>query len=91
MAVDIADSDSSEQARAFLRKNGLSMPAAMDVTDSSTGATKGSASKGLGRHGLPQLYVLDPRGHVRWVHSGYDASEHVADQLASAIASVLPK
>jgi peroxiredoxin len=90
LAVDIADRDSSEQARAFLRKNGLSMPAAMDVTDSSAGVAKGSAAESLGQHGLPQIYVLDPRGHVRWVHSGYDASEQVADQLASAIASVLP-
>jgi predicted transcriptional regulator len=67
------------------------MPAAMDVADTGTGAAKGAAAESLGRHGLPQIYVLDPQGHVRWVHSGYDASEQVADQLASAIISVLPR
>ncbi len=87
LAVDIADGDNSGQARAFLSKRGLTMPAAMDI---SANGTKGTASQSLGRHGVPQLFVLDPQGRVRWIHSGYDASEQVGEQLASAVNSLLP-
>jgi thiol-disulfide isomerase/thioredoxin len=87
LAVDIADHDSRDQASAFLTERKLTMPAAMDI---STDGTKGTASQSLGRHGLPQLFLLDAQGRVHWVHSGYDASEQVGEQLDSAVASLLP-
>jgi thiol-disulfide isomerase/thioredoxin len=87
LAVDIADHDSRDQATAFLTERKLTMPAAMDV---STDGTKGTASQSLDRHGLPQLFVLDEHWRVHWVHSGYDASEQIGEQLDSAVASLLP-
>jgi peroxiredoxin len=90
LAVDIADHDNVEQARAFLTKKGLTMPAAMD-TGTPRLETKRSASQSLGRHDLPQIYVLDAEGRVRWVHSGYDRSEQLAGYLVTAVTDVLPQ
>lgn len=90
LAVDIADSDNVERARAFLTKNRMGMPAAMDIADTARPETKGSASQSLGRHGLPAIYVLDAGGRVRWVHSGYDRSEQLAGYLVAAVTDVLP-
>lgn len=87
LAVDIAGHDSRDEASAFLTERKLRMPAAMDV---STDGMKGTASQSLGRDGLPQIFVLDRRGRVHWVHSGYDASEQLGEQLDSAVASLLP-
>lgn len=87
LAVDIADRDSSTQARAFLAERRLTISGAMDI---SANGVKGTASQSLGRHGLPQIFILDAQGRVRWVHSGYDASEQLGQQLAGAVRSLLP-
>jgi thiol-disulfide isomerase/thioredoxin len=43
----------------------------------------------LGVGGLPSLMVVDPRGHLRVTHHGYDESEPLADIIAEEIDSLL--
>jgi thiol-disulfide isomerase/thioredoxin len=87
LVLDVADSDTVDQARAFLTKARLTMPAAMDSTG--TPGSKGSAAQSLGQQTLPQIYLLDATGQVRWVHTGYDGSEELAGHLADAITSAM--
>jgi cytochrome c biogenesis protein CcmG/thiol:disulfide interchange protein DsbE len=45
----------------------------------------GEAAKSLGVNGIPVLILVDRGGHVRFVHHGYDRSEHFEQALSHRI------
>lgn len=72
--------DTAEKARAFVGKQQLDLPFAYD--------SQGAASN-FGFEGLPALIILDPRGHIRLIHSGYDESENLAREISRDIEALL--
>lgn len=69
--------DTMEKESALAEHLGLKLPLAFDSQ---------GAKQALGIDGFPTLVVIDREGHVRQVHTGYDASEqlarHVSDEVA---------
>lgn len=61
---------------AFAARIKVSLPLAFDSH---------GAAQALGVQGFPALIILDGNGRVRLFHSGYDASEHLARQVATEI------
>jgi peroxiredoxin len=46
------------------------------------------AAQALGIQGFPALVILDGTGRVRLFHNGYDASEHLARQVATEVGAL---
>jgi len=69
--------DTAEEQAAFAKKLQLRLPLAFD---------RQSAARALGVEGLPAVIILDDVGHIRMLHSGYDASEHLAAHISEQIA-----
>jgi len=65
--------DTVEKESAFAKQIGLNLPLAF-------GSPKIRQALGVG--GFPALIILDRAGHVRLIHSGYDASEHLALRIS---------
>lgn len=78
--------DTMEMAKAYLLKRNVKIEAAIDSGDAESFA---AATKSLGVHGIPRLYILDSAGRVRVIHSGYDASENLKESLAREIDRLL--
>ena len=72
--------DTIEKARAFSVEKRWSIPIAFDTA---------GVRQALGVDNLPRLIVLDKTGHMRIVHAGYDASEHLATSISLQIESLL--
>jgi thiol-disulfide isomerase/thioredoxin len=90
LAVDTGTvGETAPKARAFLRKNHITLPAAMDDPLPGKPAGPGMAAHSLRLAGIPHVYVLDAEGRVRVIHSGYDGSEELAENLSRAINDVL--
>lgn len=68
--------DTTEMESAFAAQIHVSLPLAFDLH---------GASQALGVQGFPALVILDGDGHVRLFHNGYDASEHLARQVATEV------
>lgn len=72
--------DTIEKESAFLNQVSLNLPLAFDSR---------GLEEGLGLHGFPVLVILDGIGHVRMIHSGYDASEHLARFVSKEVAALI--
>ena len=68
--------DTLGKESAFAAQIKVSLPLAFDSH---------GAAKVLGVQGFPALIILDGNGRVRLFHSGYDASEHLARQVATEL------
>ncbi len=80
-AVDFGGhNETLEKAKAFVKKAGLDLPCAYD--------NQGAGSS-LGVHGLPAVLILDKSGHIREIHTNYDASEDLVANLSENIESLL--
>jgi peroxiredoxin len=71
--------DTLAKESAFAASLNLILPLAFDSQ---------GAAKVLGVRGFPALIILDPDGHVRLFHNGYDASEHFSRQVATQVATL---
>ncbi len=72
--------DTAEKARAFVGKQRFDLPFAYD--------NEGAGSN-FGFEGLPALIILDQRGHIRLIHSGYDESENLAREISREVQALL--
>lgn len=81
LAVDAGgEGETPAKARAFMKRRELRLPWAFD---------EGPARQAFGVEALPTLILLDGSGQVRFVHHGYDASEHVAQLTSNNIEALL--
>jgi len=81
LAVDTGWGDETAEVGAkYLARRHLDIPMAFD---------NGEAAKAFGVDGLPTMAAIDARGRVRFLHRGYDASEHMAAALADRIDRLL--
>lgn len=71
--------DTLEKESAFANQTKLKLPLVFD--------SDGTA-KALGVSTFPTLIILDAAGHIRLIHNGYDASEHLARQLVKDVAAI---
>jgi thiol-disulfide isomerase/thioredoxin len=80
-AVDVnKDGETPKKAQAFMRNYGYTLPVAFDAHNSAAS---------LRLTGFPSLVVLDRRGRVRLVHTGYDGSEPFRSKLRREIEALL--
>lgn len=68
--------DTIGKESAFASQINVNLPLAFDSH---------GAARALGVQGFPALVILDGNGHVRLFHDGYDASEHLARQVATEV------
>ncbi|HXR60535.1 MAG TPA: TlpA disulfide reductase family protein, partial [Solirubrobacterales bacterium] len=66
--------DLSEDGRAFVERYGLSYPQLRDGD--------GDAAHDYGTTGVPENYLVDPAGKVRWLLRGPVTAEHLHEQVA---------
>jgi len=79
-AVDVQkNGETPEKVRDFMQKYGYTLP--VGVADEE--ALK--ALRDLHLEGYPSLIIIDPAGHVRLVHTGYDGSEQLRAELSREI------
>lgn len=71
--------DNLGKEAAFAAQLKVSVPLAFDSH---------GAAQTLGVQGFPALIILDGTGRVRLFHSGYDASEHLARQIAKELGAL---
>lgn len=71
--------DTADKESAFAKRIGLNMPLAFD--------SDGTAPA-LGVSTFPALIILDGGGRIRMVHSGYDASEHLAQHVSEEVGAL---
>jgi peroxiredoxin len=77
LAVDAGwGGETMERGRRYLARRPMSLPAAFDV---------GGAAAALRVHALPTVVFLDRAGRVRFVHYGFDRSEHVDVEIVHSI------
>ena len=72
--------DTVEKESAFAKQIGLNLPLAFGAPET---------RQALGVGGFPALIILDRAGHIRLIHSGYDASEHLARRISKDIESAI--
>lgn len=81
LAVDAGgEGETPAKAQAFMKRRKLRLPWAFD---------DGPARQAFGVDALPTLILLDGKGQVRFVHHGYDASDHVAQLTSTSIEALL--
>ena len=68
------------KAKGFFDRMNLSLPLAI---------SEGESSKSLGVHTLPTLLIIDQRGRVRLVHTGYDGAENLEGTINQQITTLL--
>jgi peroxiredoxin len=74
--------DTAEKESTFAKQKKLNMPLAFD--------SHGTA-QALGVSTFPSLIILDGAGRIRLVHSGYDASEHLAQHVSKEVGALVGK
>jgi len=72
--LGIDSRDLSDDGRAFARRYGLSYPQLRDGD--------GAAAHDYGTTGVPENYLVDPRGKVRWLLRGPVDEEYLQDSVA---------
>ena len=72
--------DTIDKEIAFAKRFHLKLPLAFDREQ--------TTRQRLGIVGFPGLLILDANGRVRMTHDGYDASEHLADQVSKKVQSL---
>lgn len=71
---------SARKAKAFFARAGLSLPLVI---------AEGDASGNLGVSGLPALLIIDQRGSIRLIHTGYDGAENLGSIVRGEITALL--
>jgi len=71
---------SARKAEAYFARTSLSLPLAM-ADDETSG--------NLGVHSLPALLIIDQRGYIRLVHTGYDGAESIERIVNSEVGALL--
>ena len=85
-AVDVQkNGETPAKARDFMQKYGYTLP--LGVADEEALKPLGD----LNLEGFPSLILIDPAGHVRLVHTGYDGSEQLQAELSREIDLLLAK
>jgi thiol-disulfide isomerase/thioredoxin len=80
-AVDVQrNGETPEKGRDFMQKAGYTLPLAF-------GSQK--SYEALSLEGLPSLIIIDKSGRIRLVHTGYDRSERLQDELSKEIDTLL--
>lgn len=80
-AVDVQEGgDTPEKVQDFMQKSSYTLPAAF-------GTRKLCAA--LSPQGFPSLIIIDESGRIRLVHTGYDRSEQLQEELSSEIDALL--
>jgi peroxiredoxin len=74
--------DTVEKESTFAKRMGLDIPLVFD---------SGGAAQALGVSAFPALVILDADCHVRMVHNGYDASEHLARYISEEVGALAGK
>jgi len=72
--LGIDSRDLTGDGRAFVERYGLSYPQLRDGD--------GSAAHDFGTTGVPENYLVDPSGKVRWLLRGPVGEEHLREQVA---------
>jgi thiol-disulfide isomerase/thioredoxin len=72
--------DTVEAESDFARQKSFALPFAFDSQ---------GAAKALGVHSFPTLIILDGAGHVRMIHKGYDASEHLGRRVSKELHTLM--
>jgi thiol-disulfide isomerase/thioredoxin len=72
--------DTVDKESAFAKQMGLNLPLAFGSPET---------RRALGISGFPALIILDGAGHIRLVHSGYDASEHLARRVSEEVGAIM--
>jgi cytochrome c biogenesis protein CcmG, thiol:disulfide interchange protein DsbE len=72
--LGIDSRDLTGDGRAFVERYGLSYPQLRDGD--------GTAAHDFGTTGVPENYLVDPRGKVRWLLRGPVGGEHLREQVA---------
>jgi protein-disulfide isomerase-like protein with CxxC motif len=72
--------DTIERERRYARQSRMTLSLAFDGSR--------SAARAMHINGFPSVVLLDKSGHVRFVHSGYDASEPLVRELSERIDSL---
>ena len=80
------EGDTAQKVHSYLCKRHLDVPVLIDSAD---GNASGPAANSLAVPSLPALYILDPSGHLRSIHLGYEASEDLEDSLPRQIDKLL--
>jgi len=75
-AREFGGHDTVEKESPFARQIGLNLPLAF-------GSLQTRQALGVG--GFPALIILDGADHIRLIHTGYDASEHLAQHLSKEV------
>ena len=78
MFIALNRAETPDRAKRYLSKTGIILPLAFE-------------DSGFGPGALPKLVILDQQGQTRFVHYGYDASEHVDDVVAKNVSELLAK
>jgi peroxiredoxin len=74
--LGIAVDDTERKAKAFMKKNGLTIPAGLDRT--------GEIKDAFGLYGMPTTYFIDKEGKVSYFHAGVVTEEllkHEVDKM----------
>jgi len=83
-AVDVLkNGDTPQKAREFMQKFGYTLPVA------TAGEKSLQAFDSLKLEGYPALIIIDKSGRIRLVHSGYDGSERLREELGNEIDTLL--
>lgn len=80
-AVDVQEGgDTLEKARDFMQKSGYTLPVAFSGP---------KLCDALSPKGFPSLIIIDAPGRIRLVHTGYDRSERLQEELSTEIDALL--
>jgi thiol-disulfide isomerase/thioredoxin len=80
-AVDVQEGgDTQEKVRDFMQKSGYTLPVAF-------GSQK--LCDALSAQGFPSLIIIDASGRIRLVHTGYDRSEQLQEELSKEIDALI--
>ncbi len=72
--------DTMDKESAFAKQIGLNLPLAFGSPET---------RRALRISGFPALIILDGAGHIRLVHNGYDASEHLARRVSEEVEAIM--
>jgi thiol-disulfide isomerase/thioredoxin len=66
-----------EKAIRFIEENSIEVPAVFD--------TKGEAAKSFDVYSIPSIIIIDKKGVIRYIHRGYDESEHFQAEFSKKL------
>ena len=70
-----------EKAIRFIKDNSIEIPAVFD--------TEGIAAKNFGVYSIPSIIIIDKKGIIRHIHTGYDESEHFHSEFSKKLDALI--